>query len=608
MLRLVAYAPNGASKYPLGLGRMTLGSSTDCDIVLAFPGIDGVHAILERDSEVTTIRSTPGSTIRVNGATTARCEIEVLDELQLGEIVLVLEETERRMQLGDVSSISSVERKRGPGFPSDPVAGTALARQRLLEHLSSLSAWVLSDSGSARSLETILGRLLDDFDGGVVFLFEGRPDSEPAIKLVVTRDRRWVQRAALVLEWCRRRTAVTKGRTLGHFFESVEGEQALVCFRSVRALDRDFFGVIVIPPLPFTEWSPEIGFATVADLVVLGLVHHVGRYEPILPGRGEQRELSIAPGLVVGPSPAMGRLLEEMQAIADSRANVLILGEAGTARELVARSLHASGPSRKGPFVIADCEGVESRQLEADLFGAEIKGRAGPVRREGKIQLAAEGSLFIRGVEHLPPELQARLVRLLRSGIVDGPGAGERREIRLRLLAASDSSFHDRVSSDDLRVDLAARIAQFVVRVPALRERAEDLPLLLQTLVNRFSHETGKRVRGITTRALQALSSYQFPGNLDELESTVRQMIYVARDDSPLDLDLVPRQVLDSRHRVAGGRGARTPRDLRDIVGEVERRAIEAALEKNGGNKAGTARQLGLSRNGLAQKMKRYEL
>lgn len=610
MLRLVAYARDGALRFPLGTGSLSLGSAAQSDICLQYEGVQPSHAVVRRKGMAVEVTSVGDGDLEFNGVAAGVGELQLLDELTVGEVTLVLEETDDRplQSVGEVETLQPRPFEGLEGFPPGSEAGISIARKRLLEHLSSLSSWVLSDAASDQSLESVLTGLIEDFGGGAVYLFDGLPDSAPAVKLVVTRDEHWLQAAETVLEACTAQAHLGPGRTLGHFVTEVGGREWMVCFRAAHAMDRDYFGAIVVPRLPFENWNPELGFATVTDLIVLGLVHHVGRYEPILPGRGERRELTLAPGLVVGPSPKMEQLVERMQMVADSRSNVAILGEPGTGRELIARSLHGSGPARHGPFVVLDCEGADAAQLAVDMLGAEIMGKSGPVRREGKVQLASDGTLFLRSVECLPLDLQGKLMRVLRTGFVDGPGPKEHREIEFRVLAASDGSLARSIYEDRFRVDLGAALCQFVVEVPALRERTEDLPLLLQTLVNRFSHETGKRVRGITTRTLQALSTYPFPGNLNELENTVRQMILLARDESPLDIDLLPEQVKTSGAQGQRKKSLNESGSLAESVARVERQAIWEALEKCRGNKSKAARLLGVSRNGLAQKIRRYQL
>jgi DNA-binding NtrC family response regulator len=164
------------------------------------------------------------------------------------------------------------------------------------------------------------------------------------------------------------------------------------------------------------------------------------------------------------------------------------------------------------------------------------------------------------------------------------------------------------VSAGRLRADLAHSLSQLTVAVPPLRERLEDLPILVQTYVNRFSHEAGKRVRGITVKALSALSTYPFPGNLRELENAIRQMVYLARGEAPVDVDLLPPEIrsasISGEARTAPG----SELDLSNLIASVERASIREALRRTEGNKSQAAKLLGVSRNGLAQKMTRYRM
>jgi DNA-binding NtrC family response regulator len=311
--------------------------------------------------------------------------------------------------------------------------------------------------------------------------------------------------------------------------------------------------------------------------------------------------------LIVGPAAATGLLMERLRAAVDAACHVLVQGEEGSGRELVARTLHLSGSRRDGPFVVASCDGADPKTVEADLFGAEVAGRKEQLRRDGKLLLAAQGTLFLDSVDALPLELQARLVRVLRSAELEGPGEGERHPIDPRIVASSRVSLVGLVAHGRFRADLAHRLGQLTIQVPPLRERMEDLPILVQTYFNRFSHETGKRVRGITMQALAALARYPFPGNLRELENAVRQMVYLAHEQVPVDVDLMPAEIRDAgltEPRVEEG----SELELSSLVAGVERAAIQEALRRTSGNKAHAARLLGLSRNGLAQKMSRYHL
>jgi transcriptional regulator with AAA-type ATPase domain len=594
MLQLVAYLPNEVQRFPLSRRLLTLGSSSDCDIRLPFPGIAGHHARLERDADSVLLHNLCGDgSILVNGESTDAARLQVLDEIRLGRVTLLLEDRRPDPPVG-------------LGVPPDAAqdARPRPSRQLLLERLSMLSDWVLNDAQSADSLESVLRTLLQDFGGGACYLFHG--ERRPlAVHLAVVTGPRWLAAGEKLFEAASGQAQ--PNRSIGHVECDLDGTTCWVCYRASSALDRRYLALFAFDRFQPRDWSPEIGLAVIADLVVLGLVHHVGRYEPILPGHAGQRGLTLAPGLIVGPSAAAGALMDRLRAAVDAACHVLVLGEEGSGRELVARTLHLSGPRRDGPFVVASCDGADPKAVEADLFGVEVAGKKQPLRRDGKVLLAAQGTLYLDSADALPLDLQARLVRVLRSGELEGPAGGERHPVDPRIVASSRTSLLDLVAHGRFRADLAHRLGQLTLQVPPLRERMEDLPILVQTYVNRFSHETGKRVRGITMHALATLARYPFPGNLRELENAVRQMVYLARDQSPMDVDLMPAEIRDAglvEPRVDEG----SQLELSSLVAGVERAAIHEALRRTSGNKAHAARLLGLSRNGLAQKMSRYHL
>lgn len=594
MLQLVAYLPNEVQRFPLSRRLLTLGSSSDCDIRLPFPGVAEHHARLERDADVVLLENLcADGSILVNGESTDAARLQVLDEIRLGRVTLLLEDRRPEPAPQGAADPAPEARDARPG-PS---------RQLLLERLSTLSDWLLHDTQSADSLESPLRTLLEDFGGGAFFLFSG--ERRPlAVRVAVVTDPRWLAAGEKLFEAASGQAQ--PNRSIGHVECMVDGTPRWLCYRASAALDRRYLALFAFDRFRPQDWSPEIGLGVIADLIVLGLIHHVGRYEPILPGRAGQRGLTLAPGFIVGPAAATELLLARLRAAVDAACHVLVQGEEGSGRELVARTLHLSGSRRDGPFVVASCDG-DPKAVEADLFGAEVPGRKEPLRRDGRLLLASQGTLYLDSVDALALELQARLVRVLRSSELEGPSVGELHRVDLRIVASSRVALPSLVAQGRLRTDLAHRLGQLTIDTPPLRERMEDLPILVQTYVNRFSHETGKRVRGITMQALSTLARYPFPGNLRELENAVRQMVYLSIDQVPMDVDLMPAEI-----RAAGlaepRAEASSELELSSLVASVERAAIKEALRRTSGNKAHAARLLGLSRNGLAQKMSRYQM
>ncbi len=596
MLRLIAYAPDGVRRFAIPGAECFLGSEPGCEIFLPYTGVARRHARIRRDGEALHIEDLGSRRgMLVNGNRVRESELEVLDEVRLGSITLLLEDTK-------AESAAPAARGAGETAPGEPV----MDAQTLTEHLAAVTDWVLADTESRSTLESVVRRALVDFGGGAVYLLQG-DDDEAGVKFLVATDSAWLVEASSVLDqvtFDRDREA----REKGSFEGELAGERAWVFYRSLVALDRPYILMVVLPEFAVNdEWSPVAGLGALGDLLILGLVHHVGRYEPILPGSGGSQDLIFAPGFVVGESEAMQSVVDAMRSLADPSTHVLLSGEPGVGRELIARSLHLSGPHRHGPFLVASCSGAKLFQIEADLFGAEIAGKDGPVRREAKLVLADGGTLFLEDVDLLPLELQSRLIRFLRTGAVEAPGGGDPTESSVRFIATASERLEELVARDRFRVDLAYRLSQFVIDVPPLRERREDMPLLIQSFVNRFCHESGKRVQGITTKAISALMAHPFPGNLPELEGIVRQMVFLAPNGQPMDANLLPEDVRRSHLHVDSRVDSTTPDlELEPLVARTEERALREALRRSRGNKSHAARLLGLSRNGLSLKMERY--
>lgn len=595
MLRLIAYAHDGVQRFPLGGGACVLGSEPGCDIYLPYTGVAKHHARISRLGEEVRIEDLGSRRgVLVNGRKVREAVLEVLDEIRLGTITLLLEDLQ-------------LEAERRRPRPAEPIAAVpVMDPQRMTQHLANVTDWVLADTESRTTLESVVRQILWDFGGGAIFLVHGDFE-EAGVKFLVSTHADWLAEGeALWRQIDRDRSE--RARERGSFEGELGARRAWIFYRSFVALDRPYCLVVALPSFRAETWSPEASLGALGDLLILGLVHHVGRYEPILPGAGGQQDLTLAPGLVLGVSESMQTVVERLRALADPGVHILLLGEVGTGRELLARTLHLSGPHRHGPFVMASCIGAKPFQIEADLFGAEIPGKEGPLRREAKLLLADGGTLFLEEVDKLTLELQARLMRFVRLGEVEPPGAGPPQPASLRIIATARGPLEELVPRDLFRVDLAYRLSQFTIDVPSLRARREDLPLLIQWYINRFCHESGKRVQGITVKAMSALMAYDFPGNLPELENIVRQMVFLSPNGQPMDANLLPDEVRQSNVRSATRIDPASDLRLDRLVASMEETAIREAVRRSRGNKSRAAKLLGLSRNGLAMKMDRYGL
>jgi transcriptional regulator with AAA-type ATPase domain len=600
MFRVVAYAPDGVRRFPVLRPELLIGSRPECDIYLPYAGVAQQHAVLRYDGSelrIEDLGSRKG--LLVGGKRVKAAALEVLDEIRVGGVTLLIE---------DVLPTPAAPTPGNGSEPAPPPGPPRIDAALMLDHLQLASEWVLGDSESRTTSEALASDLLADFGGGALFLLAGGDPEEAGLKMVVASRAVWMGCGeAVVAQLAARRAEGVATGDEGTFCGEVAGEPAQIVFSEFRALDRAYSMFVALPAFTGAGWSPVAALSTFAHLIVLGLVHHVGWYEPILPGHPGQQDLVLDSQLVVGESQAMKQVVEQLRAAIDPPVHLLLMGEPGVGKELLARSLHLSGTRRNGPFVTASCAGARPLQIEADLFGSEIPGKGGtPVRREGKLLLADGGTLFLDEIEQLPLELQSRLVRFLRTRVVEPAGSAEAYPVDVRLVAGSRGPLDDGVARDLFRVDLAYRLSQSVIEVPPLRQRREDLPLLIQSYINRFCHSTGKRVQGITVKAMSALLNYDYPGNIAELENIARHLVYKAQPGRPADVNLLPDNVRNGHLTSTTRVDASSELGLEHLVSATESAAIREALRRTAGNKSQAARLLGLSRNGLAIKMERY--
>ena len=390
MHRLVAYAQNGVQRFAVDRSELLIGSGEDCDIRLPYAGVGPQHARLlsgDREVRIEDLGSRKG--VILNGRRVRSAKLEVLDEIRLGSIALLLE---------DVVSEPAAD---GEASDDEPPPVPVIDASRMLEHLAAISQWVLADSSSSTTLESLVLAMLTDFGGGVLFLFQGEAEKR-GIKFVVATHDRWLGSGAEILGQIGDAARLDSGEVIAVPDGRLDGEPAWTAFRSFSALERPYLFVAVLPRFGGVEWPLLGALRTLGDQLILGLVHHVGQFEPILFGRRDEAGLTLAPGLIVGESKGMKRALAQLEAAIEPPIHVLLRGEPGVSKELLARSLHLSSARRDGPFVIASCRGAKPNQIEADLFGAEIPGKHEPLEREGKLLLADGGTLYLEDVEEMP--------------------------------------------------------------------------------------------------------------------------------------------------------------------------------------------------------------
>ena len=306
---------------------------------------------------------------------------------------------------------------------------------------------------------------------------------------------------------------------------------------------------------------------------------------------------------LVSKSPKMEAVFELARTAAKSNSTVLILGDSGTGKELLARAIHAESPRRGGPFVGVSCAALTESLLESELFGHEkgaFTGAVGSAR--GKFEIAAGGSLFLDEIGDISPKLQLDLLRVLDAREFRRVGGSQLIKTDVRILAATNRDLKKLVESGSFRDDLYYRLNVIPVTLPPLRERKEDIPLLAEHFLSQLRTEMGKPLEGVSAEALEMLLAYDWPGNVRELRNVLERGAVLARGPiiTPLELELAPPA---SPVPLAGA-----TEEVADSLREMERRHIGATLKQHNWNITHSAKALGIDRVTLYNKIKRYQI
>jgi two-component system response regulator HydG len=310
---------------------------------------------------------------------------------------------------------------------------------------------------------------------------------------------------------------------------------------------------------------------------------------------------------VVGNSTEMQRVIERLKQVAPTNATVLITGESGTGKELVAKALHVNSPRRNKPFVPLNCAALSENILESELFG-HVKGAFTGAERErkGYFEQANGGTLFMDEVGDIPLSTQVKLLRVLESGEIVKVGTNEPVKVNVRLISATNRDLGEAIAAGKFRQDLYHRIKVVNVKLPPLRSRREDIPLLIEHFLKEFSAAHGKPVQGISPAARKALMAYPWPGNVRELRNTIESMVVMDLDGT-LDVDDLTDEI-QSATGVAGEPSGGADGLVGHSMEQIERHYIAETLKMTSGNREEAARLLGIGERTLYRKIKDYQL
>ena len=306
---------------------------------------------------------------------------------------------------------------------------------------------------------------------------------------------------------------------------------------------------------------------------------------------------------IVSKNSQMQKIFDLIPLVAQSDSTILITGDSGTGKELIAKAIHNHGPRSDQPFVPVNCAAMPDTMLESELFGY-VKGAFTDAHRDrpGRIAQAEGGTLFVDEVGDIPRPLQIKLLRFLQEREYEPLGANERIHANVRVVAATNRPLEGLVERRRMRKDLYYRLNVMQIQLPPLCDRMEDVPLLVQHFIQRFRKISGKSITGISDEAMSLLMRHPFPGNVRELENVVERAFILCSGEE-IGVESLPPQLVEQ----AAARRDRVQSDL-DPLESIERTAIESALQRHGGNRTRAARDLGIHRSTLFRKIRKYDL
>ena len=309
---------------------------------------------------------------------------------------------------------------------------------------------------------------------------------------------------------------------------------------------------------------------------------------------------------IVGKSHEMVEIFDLISRVAPSKAGVLIMGESGTGKELIAKAVHYNSPRADKPFVTINCTAIPENLLESEMFGHQKGSFTGAVaNKAGLVEAAHTGSLFLDEVGEIPQSIQVKLLRFLQEREFRRVGGTDDKKIDVRVIAATNKILEEEMEAGNFREDLYYRLNVIRIRLPPLREREEDIPLLVNHFLKKFSKEQGKKIEKVSSLAMRVLCNYSYPGNVRELENIIERCVTLEQSDQ-LTAENLPQKLFESAGPVCIGGELDIPPDGIDInrtMEDMEKKLITRALDISSGNRPRAAKLLGISFRSLRYRM-----
>jgi DNA-binding NtrC family response regulator len=299
---------------------------------------------------------------------------------------------------------------------------------------------------------------------------------------------------------------------------------------------------------------------------------------------------------IIGKSKAIKRVLEMVKSVSVTPATVLITGESGTGKELIARAIHKNSPGNKNPFVVVNCVAFSSHLLESELFGHEKGAFTGAIsKRIGRFEMAKGGTIFLDEIGEVDPVIQTKLLRFLQEKEFERVGSSKSIKVDVRILSATNLDLKKKAEDNNFRQDLYYRLNVFNIEVPPLRERKEDIPLLVEHFIHKYDKILNKKVEEISPQAMELLLNYDYPGNIRELENILERSMIMAKNN-----------IMDETYFAFINKENFS--EKKGTLKEVEKELIIKFLIQNKSNRTKTAELLGISRRSLQNKIKEYQI
>ncbi len=465
-------------------------------------------------------------------------------------------------------------------------------------------------------LDEVLGRIAEsaaevlDAEASSVLLLDARGDQLVFAAAVGPHSARLRGRAFDAKLGIAGRVVATRRGEIVHdvrrhpdFFEGFD-DPASFQTRSILAAPLEYRGEVlgVVEVLnkrsgqPFAPAELEV-LQIFANLAAAG-IRNAQRHAALKRENLGLREASRASDPIVGSSAALREVLRLCERVGPAQATVLILGETGTGKELTARRIHALSPRSEKPFIAVNCAALPESLLESELFGHEPGAFTGATqRRLGRFELADGGTLFLDEIGETSPAVQTRLLRVLQEREFVRVGGSETIRCDVRIIAATNRDLKQAMRQGHFREDLYYRLSVFPIHLPPLRDRREDIPLLVEHFVRQTAAELGLPCPGVSRAAMERLCAYDWPGNIRELRNVMERSVLLA-EGGPIGPELLPPEIAGSASEAPGGSGS--------ALESYEKAMIVRALREHGWNQTRAAKSLGISRDNLRYRMRKY--